>query len=178
MRKLASTIREISTHHARMFAMLAVLAALTLGLTSAAKGVFAAPSQIIGPDEATSGRVVALNPGNTFQLERPMLTNPAAGLEQVTVQPPVGATVNVCDDVSLVGNYDTDSKVFIAKTLTFIDNSCKRAGAAAGSSGGDNDNGGGDSNDNGGGDNNDGGGDNNDGDNNDGGGDNSDGDNN
>src|SRR5215203_1130758 len=96
----ASMIREIAARYARTFAMLAVLAALALGFTSAAKGVFAAPSPIIGPDEATSGRVVSIT-GNTFQLERPVLGNPAAGLEQVTVQPPVGATVAVCDDVSL-----------------------------------------------------------------------------
>ncbi|MFN0074648.1 MAG: hypothetical protein ACKVVP_24460, partial [Chloroflexota bacterium] len=126
----------------------------------------AAPSAVIGPVESFTatvvpGTIVVVGPVVRFNAERPAIANPAT-LEQLVVETVQGALVIPSEILSITGNYDTDTKIFKATSMTSLGNAApaRSSSRSSGSSGGDdNDNGGGgdddDDNDNGGGNNDD-----------------------
>ncbi len=119
----------------------------------------AAPSAIIGPVETFTatvvpGTIIAAGGVVRFNAERPAITNPAQ-LEELVVETAQASLVIPSEILSITGNYDTDTKIFRATSMTSSGNA---APAPVRSSGGgdNNDNDGGDDNDDGGNDNDDG----------------------
>jgi hypothetical protein len=126
-----------------------VIAAL---VASAATRADAAPSGVIGPTETFTGTVVGgtiipFGPVVRFNVERPSLTNPAE-LEQLTVESAQASLVIPGEILSIIGNYDTDTKVFKATSIVSLGNANPERPSAAGSSDNRNDNSDSDDNDN------------------------------
>jgi len=162
-------IASMETLKTRARGVIAVALVLSLAVAGFAVSFVtradAAPSAIIGPVESFTGTVV---PGTVvpfggavrFNAERPSLTNPGQ-LEQLVVETVQASLVVPNEILSITGNYDTDTKIFRASTITSLGNTSPVRTAS--SSGNDNGGGGGNDNDDGGGnDNDDGGGNDND----------------
>jgi len=104
-----------------------VFAVVIAGLAaSAATRADAAPSGVIGPTETFTGTVVGgtivpFGPVVRFNVERPALTNPAE-LEQLTVESAQASLVIPGEILSIIGNYDTDSKIFKATSMVSLGN--------------------------------------------------------
>jgi hypothetical protein len=130
----------------------------------------AAPTAIIGPVESFTARVVpgTIVPFGTsvrFNAERPALTDPSQ-LEQLVVETVQASLVVPNEILSITGNYDTDTKIFRATSMTSLGNAAPARTASSGGNdnrGGGNDNDGGGNDNDGGGNDNDGGGNDNDG---------------